>query len=150
MRFAAAVAAAALVAGANAWGNQTAPAYTTQVVTAYTTYCPTPTEITHGGITYTVTEATTLTITDCPCTITRPVTSSVVTVCHTCSTPVPSSSSVHTPPYVNATSHVPSAPAGTGSATVSQPAGFTGAANKAFAASGAGLAAVLGFAAYIL
>lgn len=35
-------------------------AFTTKVVTAYTTYCPTPTEITHGGTTYTVTEATTL------------------------------------------------------------------------------------------
>lgn len=43
----------------------------TEVVTAYTTYCPEPTEITQNGKTYTVTEATTLTITDCPCTITH-------------------------------------------------------------------------------
>ncbi|KAL5344634.1 hypothetical protein ACLOAV_010326 [Pseudogymnoascus australis] len=48
--------------------------YTTQVVTAYTTYCPVPTTISHGNKTYTVTEATTLTITDCPCTITIPAT----------------------------------------------------------------------------
>jgi hypothetical protein len=46
---------------------------TTEVVTAITTFCPGPTTITHGTKTYTVTEATTLTITDCPCTITHPV-----------------------------------------------------------------------------
>lgn len=53
--------------------NTTGVAYTTEVVTAYTTYCPAPTEIVHGDKTYTVTEATTLTITDCPCTLTKPV-----------------------------------------------------------------------------
>jgi hypothetical protein len=46
--------------------NGTAPAYVTEVVTAYTTYCPEATEITHAGETYTVSEATTLTITNCP------------------------------------------------------------------------------------
>lgn len=57
MRFSTAVAAsAAFVAGANAWGNYTGPVYTTEVVTAYTTYCPEATKITHGGVTYTVTE----------------------------------------------------------------------------------------------
>jgi hypothetical protein len=66
------------------WGVE----YTTEVVTAFTTYCPTPTTFWHAGVTYTVTEvgfvnttvypkqqltltqATTITITDCPCTIT--------------------------------------------------------------------------------
>ncbi|GAB7344106.1 hypothetical protein MBLNU457_2008t2 [Dothideomycetes sp. NU457] len=47
--------------------------YTTQIVTSFTTYCPSPTTITTNGKTYTVTSATTLTITDCPCTITKPV-----------------------------------------------------------------------------
>ena len=57
MRFSTAVtASAAFVAGANAWGNYTGPVYTTEVVTAYTTYCPEATEITHGGVTYTITE----------------------------------------------------------------------------------------------
>ena len=37
----------------------------------------------HNGITYTVTEATTLTITNCPCTVTKPVYTSVVTSCST-------------------------------------------------------------------
>jgi hypothetical protein len=43
---------------------------TTTVVTAYTTYCPGPTHIVHNNKTITVTGATTLTVTDCPCTIT--------------------------------------------------------------------------------
>lgn len=37
-----------------------ADSYATTVLTAYTTYCPKATEITHGGVTYTATEATTL------------------------------------------------------------------------------------------
>jgi hypothetical protein len=169
MRFSTAVAAsAAFVAGANAWGNSTGLVYTTEVMTAYTTYCPEATQITHGGVTYTVTEATTLTITNCPCTVTKPVSSAVVTSCT--STPVPVQSSVapvyssvapvyssapaYSAPYVNASTPGYTTPAttsivGTGSHTAPVPT-FTGAANKAFAASGAGLAAVFGFAAYIL
>ncbi|KAI8672290.1 hypothetical protein LRP88_03194 [Fusarium phalaenopsidis] len=52
------------------YGNGTQ--YTTEVVTAYTTYCPAPTTLTYQDKTYTITEATTLTITDCPCTISHP------------------------------------------------------------------------------
>jgi hypothetical protein len=51
-------AAAALAAGAQAsvYGyNGTAPTYVTEVVTAYTTYCPTPTVVSYGGQTITVT-----------------------------------------------------------------------------------------------
>merc|ERR1712066_968676 len=66
-------------------GNSTMAAsasdvYVTDVVTAYTTYCPEPTKITHKGETYTVSEATTLTITNCPggCTVTKPASSAVV------------------------------------------------------------------------
>ncbi|OAA41808.1 hypothetical protein NOR_05316 [Metarhizium rileyi] len=47
--------------------------YTTEVVTALTTYCPSPTTLHHGNKTYTVTAPTTLTITDCPCTVSKPV-----------------------------------------------------------------------------
>ena len=51
------VALAALVASASAqYYNGTTPVYTTEVVTSYTTYCPSPTEIVHGSKTYTVTE----------------------------------------------------------------------------------------------
>jgi hypothetical protein len=55
MRFAIA---AALVAGVSANYNATAPAvaYTTEIVSAYVTYCPGPTTIAHGNVTYTVTE----------------------------------------------------------------------------------------------
>ena len=51
MRSSAVVAPLALAAGASAWNNVT---YTTQVVTAYTTYCPGPTVITQNQKTYTV------------------------------------------------------------------------------------------------
>merc|ERR1711977_400675 len=44
---------------------------TTEIVKTYTTYCPAPTTVVQGNHTYTVTEATTLTITDCPCTATN-------------------------------------------------------------------------------
>ncbi|KAF4498614.1 cell wall glyco, partial [Fusarium agapanthi] len=47
--------------------------YTTEVVTAITTYCPGATTLTYGDKTYTVTSETTLTITDCPCTLSYPV-----------------------------------------------------------------------------
>lgn len=55
--------------------NGSAPAWTTEVVTALTTYCPDATTLTHAGVTYTVSSATTLTITSCPggCTVTKPV-----------------------------------------------------------------------------
>ncbi|MCJ1470237.1 hypothetical protein MMC07_008882 [Pseudocyphellaria aurata] len=82
MRYSSAiVASAALVAGASAWDNVT---YTTEIVTAYTTFCPSPTAITHGTHTYTVTEATTLTITNCPCTLTKPVYTAPIVYCSTC------------------------------------------------------------------
>ena len=114
----------------SAWGNGTV-SYTTEVHTAYTTYCPASTTFSMGGTTYTVTEvslsdlngildapelqrdnlnielklsasqspkssllklkltilfqATTLTITNCPCTIVKPVTTSSVVYCNTCS-----------------------------------------------------------------
>ncbi|TGO56289.1 hypothetical protein BOTNAR_0226g00010 [Botryotinia narcissicola] len=45
--------------------------YTTEIVTALTTYCPEATKFEQNGIVYTITEASTLTITDCPCTQTR-------------------------------------------------------------------------------
>jgi len=155
MRFATVAAAAAFVAGTSAYSNHTAPAYVTEVVTAYTTYCPEPTKITHGGKTYTVTKATTLTITDCPCTVTKPAPPASTPVYVKPSAPAPYVPAPPAPappaPYKNATTTVvPAPPAGTGAPTTSAPPKFTGAANKAFAASGAGLAAVFGVAAYIL
>lgn len=64
------LAGAAMASPHYGYGNGTQ--YTTEVVTAYTTYCPAPTTLTYQDKTYTITEATTLTITDCPCTVTKP------------------------------------------------------------------------------
>lgn len=52
------IASAAFVAGAAAtYGNNgTVPVYTTEVVTALVTYCPSSMQIVHGTETYTVTE----------------------------------------------------------------------------------------------
>ncbi|OAA55639.1 hypothetical protein ISF_07744 [Cordyceps fumosorosea ARSEF 2679] len=69
------VATAALVGLTAAHKNATGTGevvWTTEVVTAYTTYCPAPTTVVVNNKTHTVTEATTLTITDCPCTISKP------------------------------------------------------------------------------
>ncbi|KAK1992687.1 hypothetical protein LX36DRAFT_587951 [Colletotrichum falcatum] len=62
--------AAGLVASTQAWGTGVHTFYTTIVTTAYETYCPSPTTFVHQNVTYTATTATTLTITNCPCTIT--------------------------------------------------------------------------------
>ncbi|KAM3553813.1 hypothetical protein MY1884_006478 [Beauveria asiatica] len=43
----------------------------TEVVDIYSTWCPEPTHLTMNHKTYTVTEACTFTITDCPCTVTK-------------------------------------------------------------------------------
>jgi hypothetical protein len=124
----------AVAAGAQAHSNVT---YTTEVVTALTTYCPASTQITYGGTTYTVTEATTLTITNCPCTITKPVTTST-----------PYSFSNSTAVATKSASKVGTISA---SATKSAPTGVaTAGAGKAAALSGAGLAGMLGVVAAFL
>lgn len=46
--------------------------YTTEVVTSYTTYCPSATTVVMNNQTYAVPSPTILTITDCPCTVTKP------------------------------------------------------------------------------
>ena len=53
MKYTAALIAAA--AGASAWANNNVT-YVTKTVDSYTTYCPGPTQITHGSKTYTITE----------------------------------------------------------------------------------------------
>jgi hypothetical protein len=61
----------------------TSVSYTTTVVASLTTFCPFATTITHGANIYTVESATTLTITDCPCTISLPVYTSTSVACST-------------------------------------------------------------------
>ncbi|KAI5867248.1 hypothetical protein GGS23DRAFT_547510 [Durotheca rogersii] len=45
-------------------------AWTTVFTTDYTTYCPSPTTFSHHNVTYTATSETTITVTNCPCTVT--------------------------------------------------------------------------------
>ncbi|KAI2625887.1 hypothetical protein GGR54DRAFT_520908 [Hypoxylon sp. NC1633] len=152
------IAAVAFAAGVSAnypAGNATQ--YTTEVVTSYETYCPGPTQITYGTNTYTVTEATTLTITDCPCTISKPVYTTSSVSCATCTpasvspvAPVYPTSIPAPPVYPNTTAAAPTttaavyptggAPGTTTSATSIPTAG----AGKVAALSGAGLAGLLG------
>ncbi|GKT50344.1 clock-controlled protein 6 [Colletotrichum spaethianum] len=138
--------AAALVlaaSGAMAHKNVT---YVTEVVSAYTTWCPGPTVITHADKTYTITSATTLTITDCPCTVTKPVITSSVVKCDNCALPTKNATIPVATPAVSKTSIV-----GTGSITPTKPVSVpTAGAGKAAALSGAGLAGVLGLAAFVL
>jgi len=143
------VAIAALVATAAANYNGTAIQYTTEVYTAYTTVCPASTELTFNGVTYTATESTTLTITNCPCTVISPVTTSSVVYCTTCAIPTSA------PVYPNSTTTA----AGVTSVGTTSAAGYPTAApstitasggNRVFAFSGASLAGLLGLAAYIL
>ncbi|PNP77145.1 hypothetical protein FNYG_09445 [Fusarium nygamai] len=133
--------------------------YTTEVVTAYTTYCPGPTEIVHGDKTYTVTKATTLTITDCPCTVTKPVITTSAVVCHDCPAPPAhhGNNSTMVPVYPTGKpghggeSGKPGSPAGPGATpTAGVPSEVpTAGAGKVAALSGAGLAAVVGLAAFL-
>ncbi|KAI1822043.1 hypothetical protein F4861DRAFT_541382 [Xylaria intraflava] len=169
MKFA--VATAALAAGVSAsypaYSAAANVTYTTQVVTAYETYCPGPTQITYGTNTYTVTEATTLTITDCPCTVSVPVTTTSSVVCSTCSASASASSSVHVIPTISAPSRPtggsngtvphpsssPVAPAGgaaTPSATPSTSVIPTAGAGKVAALSGAAFAGLVGIVAFAL
>ncbi|KAI4860757.1 hypothetical protein F4820DRAFT_435956 [Hypoxylon rubiginosum] len=60
--------AAGLFAAVNAWGETAV--WTTVIETDYTTYCPSPTTFAWNNVTYTATSATTVTITNCPCTVT--------------------------------------------------------------------------------
>jgi len=154
---AAVIALAASTASAAAYTNGTV-VYTTEVHTAYTTVCPASTQLTFNGVTYTATASTTLTITNCPCTIVKPVTTSAVVYCNTCVAPSAA------PVYPNGTAPAATTPAsspastpvvvGTASAKTSAtatPSTITASGgNKAFAFSGASLAGLLGLAAYIL
>merc|ERR1711988_988889 len=114
-----------------------------------------------GGETYTVSEATTLTITNCPggCTVTKPASSAVVSVCSTCSSApvVPETTApVETAPVETTPVAMPmpsagapyrtGVPAGTGSsATGSSTApAYTGAANQAYLSASAGFLALFG------
>lgn len=153
----------ATATGAAAWGSNVT--VTTEVVDVYTTYCPAATHLTIGTQTFTVTAPTTLTVTDCSCTITRPVITSSIVACTTCGVPPPVNATgtfatvyPTTAPGGGVPTTVPhggSVPAGTtvpGTAvpTSTPTAVPTAGAGKVAALSGAGLAGLVGLAAFVL
>lgn len=154
----AAVLAAAAGASARYGANVTE---VTVVVDSYTTYCPSPTHITHGTMTYTVTKPTTLTITDCPYTIKKPIMTTSSVICHSCSsgftngtatgTGIPTGmppTATFVPPGASETTPVGSvAPSGTTGAPSTVP---TAGAARTTVLSGAGLVGVVGLAAFLL
>ncbi|KAI3532526.1 mmc protein [Colletotrichum paranaense] len=138
-------AAALVLAATGAMANKNVT-YVTEVVSAYTTYCPGPTVISHADKTYTITKATTLTITDCPCTVTKPVITSSIVKCENCAAPTKNGTIPVATPALSKTTV-----AGTAAITPTKPVSVpTAGAGKAAALSGAGLAGVLGFAAFVL
>lgn len=149
MKFSAATVLAAAAAGvaAHAKGNVT---YVTEVVDTYVTYCPEPTELTLGGKTYTITEATTITIENCGCTVTKPVITTSAVVCHDC--PEPAKPTHYAPPANGTVPVTPGKPTGNAPPPASTPTGEVpaNAAGKVAALSGAGLAGIVGLAAFIL
>lgn len=100
----------------NAAAATAGPSVVTNVVTAFTTYCPEATTLSYGGKLYTATAHETLTITDCPCTLTSTVGSSAA--------------ATKTPTPKNAT------------ATTVTPMAYTGAATKNGVVGVAGLFAI--------
>ncbi|KAG6006362.1 hypothetical protein E4U21_007093 [Claviceps maximensis] len=145
MKYATALIAAAV--GAQAM-HKNGTIITTEVVDSYVTYCPGPMAVTHGDKVYTVTKAQTLTITDCPCTITRPVLTTSQVICNTCT----GAASVPTAPASDSPGVPSIAPTGgiitpTKGAPSSTP---TAGAGKVAALSGAGLAGIVGLAAFVL
>lgn len=148
MKYSVAAIVLAAATSVSAWYNDTI-IYTTEVVDVYTTVCPAEGTITFNGQTYTntLTETSTIVITNCPCTISKPVytTSAVVVpsapVYPNATTPAPTAVPTSAPGGVVGTTYIPSP-----SPTVVPASG----ANKAFAMSGAGLAGLLGLAAYLL
>lgn len=134
------------------WADWEEPdSWTTTIVSTITTFVPKPTNIVHGGKTWVVTDATTLTITGWPLTVSVPVYTKVSTSCS--SVPVAAESTATWVDWEAAPTSAPApvapsvyVPSGTGV----KPAAFTGAANSLVANVGAGLAGVGAIAAFLL
>ncbi|KAG5978726.1 hypothetical protein E4U55_006025 [Claviceps digitariae] len=119
---------------------------TTEVVDQYVTYCPGAMKITHGHKVYTMTKPGTLTITDCPCTITRPVLTTSTVICHDNNCSAPTSAPTDTPVVVSPTGGMIT-PSKSAPSSPPQP---TSGAGKVVGLSGAALAGIVGLAAFIL
>ncbi|KAL4952880.1 hypothetical protein BDW69DRAFT_166667 [Aspergillus filifer] len=142
-------AAAALFAGAAFasvhGGEDTQQQYTTVEVTEYTTYCPKSTTLTAGSETIPVETPGTVTLSNGPYTVTRPLLTTTITHCKACSssaTPTwaPSSSVPVIPGNPTSIPVIPTDVAPTGgasSSTTPAPPTFTGGASRAAAGAGA-------------
>ncbi|RFU33816.1 hypothetical protein B7463_g2499, partial [Scytalidium lignicola] len=125
---------------------------TTETVTSYTTYCPAATTVVQNSQTYTVTEATTLTITNCPCTVVSTVTTSGVPVTsvpavNPTAPPYTSIPAASTPagPFQNTTTTAVAGGVATASPTNPSPSPSTGLINGASASyNHIGVAALVG------
>ncbi|KAL2811195.1 hypothetical protein BJX63DRAFT_287758 [Aspergillus granulosus] len=150
MKFSFAAVAAFLAVGAVAHGADSEE-YTTVVVTEYTTYCPKSTTLTAGTETIPVETPGTITLSNGPYTITRPLLTTTITRCKACSsTAVPTPS---TPVIPTSVPVIPSAPTDvhpTESATTTPaPPAFTGGASRAAVGAGA-MAGLFGVVAALL
>lgn len=96
----------AIAASVSASYNQTI-VYTTKVVDSYVTVCPASATITYQGVTYTntLTESSTITITNCPCTVSAPVYTTSSVYCNTCAVPTTAPAPVY--PTANSTLPAP-------------------------------------------
>jgi len=160
MKYSVAAIVLAAAASVSAWSNDTV-VYTTDIVDVYVTVCPAGGAVTVGGSTYTntLTISSTITVTNCPCTIVKPVYTTSAVAAPTVTAPgspasPPTSAPIYpTTPVGGAT---PVGPVGTGTgvpiAPSATPSGLVPASNgnKVIAMSGASLAGLLGLAAYLL
>ncbi|ESZ90569.1 hypothetical protein SBOR_9046 [Sclerotinia borealis F-4128] len=161
----------ALAASVSANGNHSISAvWVTDVVTSFTTVCPAATTLSFNGVTYTATESETITITNCPCTISKPVYTTSSVICNTCTAPSPSAPTGSAPAYGNSTTPAPTTAASSSnggsigttslpvvsSATTASPSASTtplivsNGGHRAVVFSGAGLAGLIAVAAYVL
>lgn len=94
------------LAGLLAFAQAQETVVTTVVVSEYTTYCPSPTTWAYKNTTYTVTEPTTITITNCPCTVIHSQPPPVTTTSYC----PPTNGTVPFPTYANSTTVIVSTP----------------------------------------
>ncbi|KAJ0418155.1 hypothetical protein BJY00DRAFT_315214 [Aspergillus carlsbadensis] len=152
MKFSFAAVAAFLAVGAVAHGADSED-YTTVVVTEYTTYCPKATTLTAGTETVPVETPGTVTLSNGPYTITRPLITTTITRCKACSStaiPTPSVPVIPTsiPVIPSAPTDVHPEPTGPATTTPAPPA-FTGGASRAAVGAGA-MAGLFGVVAALL
>ncbi|KAL2827304.1 hypothetical protein BJY01DRAFT_255728 [Aspergillus pseudoustus] len=151
MKFSFAAVAAFLAVGAVAHGADSEE-YTTVVVTEYTTYCPKATTLTAGTETVPVETPGTVTLSNGPYTITRPLITTTITRCKACSsTAVPTPSVPVIPTSIPVIPSAPTEVAPTSAPSTTTPAApaFTGGASRAAAGAGA-MAGLFGVVAALL